>query len=154
MTKTLLATAAILAAIGTQVSAQTAAPVPAPAAPVAGQHGAWAQHDQTRAEATQRAQAMFQRLDLNRDGVLTLAEVQQAAAQFEAQRGDAGEGKGGGMHAGRFERMFGGAQSLTLQQFVASALTRFDRMDLNHDGTVTAAEREQARAAFQANRPQ
>jgi hypothetical protein len=152
MTKTLLATAAILAAVGTSASAQVA--VPAPAAPVAGQHGAWAQHDQTRAEATQRAQAMFQRLDANHDGQLTLAEVQQAAAQFEAQRGDAGEGKGGGIHAGRLERMFGGAQSLTLQQFVASSLTRFDRMDLNHDGVVTSAEREQARAAFQANKPQ
>jgi hypothetical protein len=40
---------------------------------------------------------------------------------------------------------FGDAQSVTLQQFEAKALARFDAQDLNHDGTVTAAERQQAR---------
>jgi hypothetical protein len=40
---------------------------------------------------------------------------------------------------------FGSGQSITLQQFEAQALARFDAMDLNHDGTVTAAERQQAR---------
>jgi hypothetical protein len=37
-----------------------------------------------------------------------------------------------------------------LQQFEAQQLARFDAMDLNHDGTVTAAERQQARAAMRA----
>ncbi len=50
------------------------------------------------------------------------------------------------------DRMFGDAQSLTLQQAEAQALARFDREDLNHDGTVTAAERQQAREAMQAQR--
>jgi hypothetical protein len=35
---------------------------------------------------------------------------------------------------------------VTLQQFEAQSLARFDAIDLNHDGTVTAAERQQARA--------
>jgi hypothetical protein len=43
------------------------------------------------------------------------------------------------------DEAFGSAQSLTLQQFEAQALARFDAMDLNHDGVVTAAERQQAR---------
>ncbi|MFL6784667.1 MAG: hypothetical protein ACJ8E0_00205, partial [Sphingomicrobium sp.] len=59
----------------------------------------------------------------------------------------------GGRRAGRMQRMigqaFGTAQSLTLQQFEAQALSRFDASDLNHDGTVTAAERQQLRARRQ-----
>ena len=95
--------------------------------------------DQTRAEAQQQADSMFQRFDLNHDGVVTLQEAQQVASQF-----------GGGERIQRMiNRTFKGAQSLTLQQFEAQALARFDRDDLNHDGTVTAAEREQLRAQRQ-----
>ena len=43
------------------------------------------------------------------------------------------------------DHAFGAAQSLTLQQFEAAALARFDRADVNHDGVVTVAERQQAR---------
>jgi Ca2+-binding EF-hand superfamily protein len=103
------------------------------------------QRDQTRAEAQQRADMMFQMMDANKDGTLTRAEADQALAQFQAMRGgDAGQG------GGRMQRMLdqaGTAQSLTLQQFEGLSLARFDAMDLNHDGTVTAAEREQVRAA-------
>jgi Ca2+-binding EF-hand superfamily protein len=100
--------------------------------------------DQTRAEAQQRADKMFQMFDTNRDGTVTRAEAAQAVAQFEAASG----GQGG--RAGRMERMVGSLfsanASLTLQQFEANALARFDAADVNHDGTVTAAERQQARA--------
>jgi hypothetical protein len=48
--------------------------------------------------------------------------------------------------------MFAGAQSITLQQAETQALAHFDAMDLNHDGKVSAAEREQARAALRAQR--
>ncbi len=41
------------------------------------------------------------------------------------------------------DEAFAGAPSLTLQQFEAQALARFDAADLNHDGVVTAAERQQ-----------
>lgn len=113
-----------------------------------GGRGGWMQRDQVRADAQQRADTMFQMLDTNKDGTVTRAEAQQALEQFEASRGG-GEGRG----AGRIQRMldvaFGSGQSITLQQFEALALARFDRMDLDHNGTVTAAERQQARAQNQ-----
>jgi hypothetical protein len=129
--KTILAVAALGAAI-----ASTGA---------AAQHrGDWMQQDMTRAQAQQMADAMFQRLDSNHDGVVTKQEAEDAAAQF-----------GGGDRATRMiERMFGDSQSLTLQQAETAALARFDRDDLNHDGVVTAAERQQARAALKAERAQ
>ena len=89
----------------------------------------------TRQQAQQMADQLFQRLDLNHDGVLTRQEADQATSR-------AGGGRGGRM----IERAFGDAQSVTLAQFEGAALARFDRQDLNHDGVVTAAERQQARA--------
>jgi len=83
---------------------------------------------------------MFQRIDLNHDGIVTRQEAEQVAAQF----GERGEKM--------VNRMFGDAQSITLQQAETQALARFDRDDLNHDGVVTAAERQQARAALKAAR--
>ena len=103
-----------------------------------GERGGWAQRDFTRDQAKQMADMMFQQLDANHDGTLTRAEADQGAAQFASPRG-----------GGRIQRMiaqaFGDAQSITLAQFEAQALARFDAQDLNHDGTVTAAERQQAR---------
>ena len=103
--------------------------------------GGWMQ-DVTRAQAQQMADAMFQRFDANHDGVVTREEAEAAASQFGA----------GGRAQKMLDRAFGSAQSLTLQQFEAQTLARFDRDDLNHDGTVTAAERQQARAAAKAER--
>ena len=102
------------------------------------------QGDQTRAEAQQRADMMFQMMDTNHDGTVTKAEAQQALAQFEAMRGG-GESRGTARIQKMIDLAFGTSQSITLQQFEAQALARFDAMDLNHDGTVTAAERQQAR---------
>jgi len=98
------------------------------------------QQDMTRAQAQQRADQMFQRFDVNHTGVITRAQAEQMAAQF------------GGRGERMVDRLFGTAQSLTLQQFEAQQLARFDAMDLNHDGTVTAAEREQARQQMRAQR--
>ena len=102
-------------------------------------------HDETRAEAQQRADMIFQMMDANRDGVVTKAEAEQALAQFQASRGGDNGGRGGGRMQRMIDEAFRSAQSLTLQQFEAQALARFDSMDLNHDGVVTAAERQQAR---------
>ena len=117
-----------------------------------GGRAGWGQRDQTRAEAQTRADTMFQMLDANKDGTVTRTEAEQALTQFEASR-SGGEGRG----AGRIQRMinlaFGTSQSITLQQFESRALARFDTMDLNHDGTVTAAERQQARAQLQGQTP-
>jgi hypothetical protein len=124
--KTLLVTVALSAAI---VSTQAFA-----------QGRGMMQQDMTRAQAQQMADAMFQRFDANHDGVVTRDEAEQAAAQF------------GGRGQRMLDRVFGTAQSITQQQFEAQSLARFDAMDLNHDGTVTAAERQQARAAMRAER--
>jgi hypothetical protein len=104
--------------------------------------GGWMQQDMTRAQAQQMADSMFQRLDANHDGTVTRDEAQQMAAQSG--------GRGGRM----LDRVFGNAQSLTLQQFETQSLARFDAEDLNHDGTVTAAERQQLRAQRQSERGQ
>jgi len=109
--------------------------------------------DQTRAEAQQRADMLFQMLDANHDGVVTRAEAQQAAAQFQAQRGD-DNGRGGGRIQRMLDRAFATGDSLTLQQFEAQALARFDAQDLNHDGVVTAAERQQLRQQRSQAQPQ
>lgn len=101
-------------------------------------------HDQTRTEAQQRADMLFEMMDTNRDGVVTKAEAGQALAQFQASRGD-GEGRRGGRMQRMLDQAFGSAQSLTLQQFEGQALARFDAEDLNHDGKITADERQQAR---------
>ena len=101
--------------------------------------------DQTRAEAQQRADGMFQRLDSNHDGALTREEAQKASLQMSS---------GGPRVERMMARLFGDAQALTQAQFEAQALARFDRQDLNHDGTVTADERQQGRTAWQGRRDQ
>jgi Ca2+-binding EF-hand superfamily protein len=140
--KRLLVTIALGATIfSTQALAQDAG------APRAGGPGGGgrAQRDTTRAQALQMADRMFDRFDLNHDGTVTRQEAEQARAQL-------------GFGSERVEKMiartFGDAQSLTRQQFEAQALARFDRDDLNHDGVVTAAERQQARAQLKAERGQ
>jgi EF hand len=121
------------------------------AAPVLAQGvgGGFMQRDQTRQEAQQHADMLFQMLDANHDGVVTRSEAEQAASQFASRGGDNGT-----RSAGRMQRMiegvFGTSQSITLQQFEAQALARFDAQDLNHDGVVTALERQQAREIRQA----
>lgn len=112
------------------------------AASQAGAQGGGMQQDMTRAQAQQQADAMFQRFDLNHDGVITRQEAEQAAAQYGA----------GGRAEHMIDRIFGSSQSITQQQFEAQALARFDRDDANHDGVVTVAEREQARAQLKAER--
>jgi hypothetical protein len=135
MNKMIFAVAAVAGIVASPTFAQ---------APGGGQRGSWGQHDQTRQEAQQRADMIFQMIDSNRDGVLTRAEAEQAAQQFAVRSN--GEGRGGGRMQRMIDDAFGSASSLTLQQFEAQALARFDAADLNHDGVVTAAEREQMRA--------
>jgi hypothetical protein len=121
------------------------------AAPVLAQGlgGGFMQRDQTRQEAQQRADMVFQMLDSNHDGVVTRAEAEQAASQFASRGGDNGA-RGPGRMQRMIDQVFGASQSATLQQFEAYSLARFDALDLNHDGIVTAAERQQARDMRQA----
>jgi glycine/D-amino acid oxidase-like deaminating enzyme len=126
----------IMGAIGVAVaSTQAGAQAPAQAPPT---QSALPQ-DMTRQQAQQFSDSMFQRLDTNHDGTLTRQEAEAVVQQM-----------GGRGHM--IERTFGTAQSLTLTQFEAAALARFDAEDTNHDGVVSAAERDAARAARQAAR--
>jgi len=125
---------------------------------------------QRRAEAAGR---MFDRLDLNHDGSITRAEFDQSRAQRQQQRTERGGERGHrmGMRGPRGPRMgmgrmgpggpggpggpdmrgrgmFGEQGFVTLEQMRTQALERFDRADANHDGTLTAAERQQAREQF------
>ena len=123
------------------------------ATPVLAQdHGGRAMKDQTRQQAQERADRLFQMLDANRDGSVTKAEADAALAQFEAMRGGDNDHRGGRMQR-MIEDAFAMTQAITLQQFEAQALARFDAQDLNHDGIVSAAEKQQARTQRQAQTP-
>jgi hypothetical protein len=142
MTKSLFIAAAAVMALAAQAEAQAPGQPAVQAQPQANLRGNWLQADTTRQQAQERADMMFQRLDANRDGVVTRAEAEQAAAQMGGQ-----DGVG---RAGRLiERLFAQSASVTKAQFEAQSLARFDRQDLNRDGVVTADERQQARAARQ-----
>jgi hypothetical protein len=124
-------------------------------------------HEQRR---TQMAQHMFDRLDGNRDGSISREEFASAHEARGEHRGGRGEGMRGegmrgrghggpGMHHGgghggpggpggpgmgmRGERLFGEEGFATAEQFRTRALARFDRLDADHNGTLTAAERRQ-----------
>lgn len=99
--------------------------------------------DMTRQQAEQAAIQMFNQFDLNHDGVVTRQETEQVRQQM---------GFGSGKAEKMIDRIFGTANSITLQQFEAQQLARFDRDDANHDGVVTAAERQAARAKLKADR--
>lgn len=141
-----LVASAPLAAQPTEAPSPPAGVTPPPAQG----RGSW-MRDQTRAEAQQRADRIFQMLDADHDGIVTRAEAEQAASLFAARRGG-GEGGSGRMER-LIDREFGTAQSLTRQQFEAQALASFDALDLNHDGVVTATERQQARTAMREQGP-
>jgi hypothetical protein len=140
MSKLIFMIALGASAVATPVMAQT---------PGGGERGQFMQRDETRVEAQQRADTLFQLLDANKDGTVTRAEADQALAQFQAARGGESGGRGGGRMQRMIDQAFATSQSLTLQQFEAQALARFDAEDANHDGTLTAAERQQARAQRQ-----
>lgn len=124
-----------------------------------------------QAAEQRRAQAAgehFARLDANHDGSISRAEFDQAHAQRGERRAEGGRGMRGmhgmgGMHGMRHggpdgpggpgmrgergergERMFGEQGFVTREQMRERALARFDRLDANHDGTLTAAERQAA----------
>lgn len=127
--------------------------------------------DITRAAAIADAERQFAALDVNGNGQLEAEEMQQVRGQrggdrrqrmeerlaqmspedrarFEQRRAERranGEARGG---EGRgFRRGGDGTRGpVTLAQFRARAEQRFDRLDLNRDGVITAAEQAQLRA--------
>ncbi len=88
----------------------------------------------------------FERLDADRDGSLSRAEFEQGRERRAEQRGERGPRRGmrGRRHGGQgrhAERMFGEQGFVTREQMRERALARFDRLDQNRDGTLTASER-------------
>ena len=74
---------------------------------------------QTRGEVVQHVQAMFTRLDTNRDGFITQPESQAARAEFKGHRGQRNMDP-----AARQQR----------------ADRAFERLDTNRDGSISRAE--------------
>ena len=130
MMKTLIATIALGAAL-----IPAAASAQAQANDIA--VGGFPIQNLTRQQAQQVADGTFERLDVDHNGTVTRQEAEQVREQM---------GVGGERAQKMIDRTFGVLQSLTLKQFEEQQLARFDRQDLNHDGVVTAEERQQARA--------
>jgi len=136
MTKTLLSIGIALIAFAGQAVAHIS-PVPAGG-------------DITRQQAMQRADRLFDLLDVNHDGLLIRSEAERAGAQLRAQRASSGTdvAPGIGGHTARYlEHRFAGARSVTREQLQRGMLAHFDQMDLNRDGVLTANEREQMEAS-------
>ena len=112
------------------------------------------QGDMTRAQAEQRAETRFARMDANSDGKLDQADRaamrdkmfaridtdgngQISRTEFDAMAGKQRKGQRGNRMAANGE--------VTKAAFVDRAMTMFERADANKDGTVTPAERKAAR---------
>lgn len=111
------------------------------------------------AHRAERQNAMFAALDTDRNGSVSRAEFDAAAAARDAKRterraagaerrGDGAEmrGKHGDRRHGGGGRMLGmvdtnGDKAITLDEMRAAALAHFDRIDANKDGQVSAEER-------------
>jgi Ca2+-binding EF-hand superfamily protein len=108
------------------------------------------QHAQAKGGKPARAHAtavggFFARADANKDGVVTRAEFETIGEQMKSRMTHAGMKRGG--MAGR---LFAASDSnkdsrVTLAEMQQAALARFDRRDLNHDGTISPQERQQKR---------
>jgi len=118
-------------------------------------------HDETRAEAEARAQAMFARMDLNQDGFVTLAEMNAYVAARTPSRTSAPAAKPAKGRKAQPARlmlgrvppvpplvrsMFDDADAdhdgrISAEESKAAADRGFDETDTNHDGVVSPAER-------------
>jgi Ca2+-binding EF-hand superfamily protein len=137
------------------------------------------QADRAARHAEKRAQ-MFDRLDVNKDGSISKAEWDQAdaarqakRAEWKAKRGERAGAPGNGAerhamrghHGGKrgghgghggpggwMKADANGDKAISQAEFVAGALARFDRMDANKDGKVTAEERQAMRQTMRDKR--
>lgn len=103
--------------------------------------GAGADGKITRAEALARAAARFDAADANHDGTLTADERPARGAHAGGKQGERR------LHGPRGDRR---DSEVTQAQFRDGALRLFDRADANHDGRVTAQERDAMRLVMRA----
>ncbi|RZJ04092.1 MAG: EF-hand domain-containing protein [Brevundimonas sp.] len=113
-----------------------------------------------QARAAERADARFQRLDADRDGAISRAEFdapRAAGAEARPQRVARMHRGAARMHQGA-ARMAGGGQRMeargpiSIAEVQGKAEQAFTRLDADHDGFVTAAERQAAAQAFREQR--
>jgi Ca2+-binding EF-hand superfamily protein len=109
----------------------------------------------TQAEATatraKRRRSLVVKADANKDGVVTRAEYNAAAASGKIKVRHAA------MRGSLIVRLFDGADldkdgRVSLSEAQQAALKEFDSGDTNHDGVLTPEERRQAAKAKRANR--
>lgn len=104
--------------------------------------------EQRRAERRGR---IFDRLDTDRNGAISRAEFDQAHDRRDGMR--AGRMMRRGQLARRAmigRRLFGEQGEVTREQMRARALARFDRLDADGNGILTATERRAARQSRRA----
>lgn len=96
----------------------------------------------------QRSDRMFDRMDTDRDGAITEAEITAMGqrARGEGGQGPGAPGRGGGRGAGMMAQMLATADTdgdsrITREEMRTSATTRFREQDRNGDGLVSADER-------------
>jgi hypothetical protein len=95
--------------------------------------------------------SLFARADANKDGIITRAEFDAAAASGKIKVRHAN------MRGSAIVRMFDAADTnkdgrLSLEEAQQAALRQFDAADLNRDGVLTPSERRQASKANRAKR--
>lgn len=114
-----------------------------------------AERGERRAERQER---VFDRLDRNRDGQISRQEFAQARALRRGRAGPGGARGMRGMRGGRMAmrglagRLLGEDGVLTADEFRRQALQRFERIDANRDGRISADERRGLRDRFRQDR--
>lgn len=94
---------------------------------------------------------LFARADTNKDGMITQAEFDAMGAQIHTRMEKAAQTRGpAGQMLDAADTNKDGKVSLAEAQQLAQS--HFDRLDLNHDGTITPQERQQARKQFRSQR--
>jgi len=88
-------------------------------------------------EHAQWASRMFDRMDANRDGKVTAAEMTAAHKQMAGKKAEKGEMSS----AEKIKKVdTNGDGVLTSDEHAAASRTMFDKMDTDHDGYLTKAE--------------